>query len=325
MFGRKKIIGFGSLVLALTAYGNESESAVQKYEETLIRTFQEENEVSGFISSKIELEELRGTWNGGKIKFVLSEGSIKNSKYDNFSFFYHVAKEQYYTKSLFKGKGRGSQNTIVELVPRYQNSFANGAGNYAFEFIYTSESGDNRDAFGLKPSVNYRINENWALNYYMLVKKEYKGNFNDYEFFEMEPGFSYKINDNMGTGLNYFMKWGRVDNDDVKDVKVTETEFYFKPYIYFNIPEYQFGFSVWGEIGPFNKRVKDYDTEILKEKYEEYNSKFGISFNKKINEDFTMIGEVSFKDIEITKETKDGKEKNKAYIPFYMLGMQYHF
>lgn len=327
MFGRKNLVLLGSLALSFAMFANEGEGEpeIQKYDENVIRSFQTEDELTGFIGTKIELEELRGSWSGGKVKFVLSEGLLKNKKYDKFSLFYHVAKEQYFTKSLFKGQGRGNQNTIVELVPRYENSFKNGRGGYAFETIYTSESIDNRDAFGIKPSMHYRLTDNLNMNYYLLLKKEFKGNYNDYEFLEMEPGFSYRINDFTGAGFNYFMKWARVDNDDVKDKKVTETEFYFKPYIYFNVPKYSLGFSIWGEIGPFEKEVKDYHSEILEEEYEEYNTKFGISFNKKLNEDFTLIGEVNFKDIEITKKTSKGEEKSKAYIPLYMLGIQYHF
>ncbi|MGL5797000.1 MAG: OmpG porin family protein, partial [Cetobacterium sp.] len=262
-----------------------------------------EMKITGFVGTKVEIEELSGDVNEGKVKFVLSEGSLKHKDYDNWSLFYHVAKEQYFKSKMWDRSG-SPQNTIVEIVPRYQTSFANDKGLGAFELIYTSESIDNRDAVKLKPSAYYKINDKIAFNYYTLVGREFKGGYDDYELLEMEPGLSYKFNDNTGAGFNYFIKWGQTSND-----KFSERERFFKPYIWRNFSTAGLGASLWAEIGPYKNNVGDRNN----------NTKVGISANKSLTESLKAIGEVSYK-----REEKK-KSDEKIDITLVMLGLQYSF
>ncbi|MGL5544018.1 MAG: OmpG porin family protein [Cetobacterium sp.] len=301
------------------------ESGVKKYNENEIRFFELENELealkeensalkkgeytpnelklTGFVGTKIEVEELSKDINEGKVKFVLSEGSLKHKDYSNWSLFYHVAKEQYFKSKMWDRSG-SPQNTIVEIVPRYQRAFNNDKGMGTFEFIYTSESIDNRDAIKLKPSVYYKLNDRLSLNYYTLVGREFKGGYDDYEFLELEPGFGYKLTDNLGLGVNYFIKWGQTSNE-----KFSERERFFKPYIWRNFESIGLGLSLWGEIGPYKNNDGGRNN----------NTKFGISGNKTLTESLKMIGEVSYKREEQKKSKKD------IDITLVMLGLQYSF
>lgn len=298
-----------------------TEDGVQLRDENQYRFFEIENELnalkeehavlkakkaskfSGWVGSKVEVEDLNGDAHGGKVKFVFAEGSIKHDDYSNWSLFAHVAKEQYFSKHMWN-RGGSPQNTIVEVVPRYQFAFAEDNGMGAMELIYTSESIDRRDAIKLKPSVFYKVTEKFAVNYYALVGREFKGGYDDYEFFEMEPGFSYRFADDLGAGFNYFMKWGRVQDDDF-----SENEKFAKPYIWKNFPEYKLGASLWAEIGPYKNNRGDKNDNI----------KVGISANKQLTEDLKLVGEVSY------KREKKTKNDEKVYIPFVMAGVQYSF
>ncbi|MGL5204387.1 OmpG porin family protein [Cetobacterium sp.] len=301
------------------------DSAVKKYNENEIRFFELENELkklkdensalrkgkdiptelklTGFIGAKIEVEELSKDINEGKVKFVLSEGSLRHKDYNNWSLFYHVAKEQYF-KSKMWDRSASPQNTIIEVVPRYQRAFNNEKGIGAFEFIYTSESIDNRDAIKLKPSVYYKLSDKLSLNYYTLVGREFKGGYDDYEFLELEPGFGYKLTHNIGFGVNYFLKWGQTSNE-----KFSERERFFKPYIWRNFESVGLGLSLWGEIGPYKNNDGGRNN----------NTKFGVSGNKTLTESLKMIGEVSYKREEQKKSKKD------IDITLVMLGLQYSF
>ncbi|MGL6167679.1 MAG: OmpG porin family protein, partial [Fusobacteriaceae bacterium] len=280
--------GNDQIALLKIASGNSSkkleieseDSGVQKYNEDKIRFFELEKELealkmkkekkelklTGFIGTKVEIEELSKDINEGKVKFVLSEGSLRHEDYENWSLFYHVAKEQYF-KSKMWDRSKSPQNTIVEIVPRYQHSFKNDKGSTAFEFIYTSESIDNRDAIKLKPSFYYKINDKLAFNYYTLIGREFKGGYDDYELFEMEPGLGYKFNNNTGAGFNYFMKWGQTSNE-----KFTERELFFKPYIWRNFESLGLGLSLWAEVGPYKNNQGDKNDT----------AKYGISGNKSL-------------------------------------------
>ncbi|MGL6100139.1 MAG: OmpG porin family protein [Fusobacteriaceae bacterium] len=294
------------------------DSGVQKYNEDQIRFFELEKELeslkakkeikefkfTGFVGTKVEIEELSKDVNEGKVKFVLSEGSFKHNDYENWSLFYHVAKEQYFKSKMWDRSG-SPQNTIVEIVPRYSKPLKDDKGSAAFEFIYTSESIDDRDAVKLKPSLYYKINDKVAFNYYTLIGREFKGgNRDDYEMFEMEPGLSYKFNDNTGAGVNYFMKWGQTSNE-----KFTERERFFKPYIWRNFEDLGLGLSLWSEVGPYKNKAGDRNN----------NTKVGISGNKSLTESLKLIGEVSYK-----REEKK-KSDEKIDITLMMLGLQYSF
>ncbi|MGL5100476.1 MAG: OmpG porin family protein, partial [Fusobacteriaceae bacterium] len=213
-------------------------------------------------------------------------------------------KEQLFNNQMWNRSG-SDQNTIVELVPRYQKSFADDKGLGALELIYTSESLPNMDAIKLKPSVFYKITDKFSLNYALLLGREFKGGSNDYKFIESEPGFSYKIASDFGIGFNYFMKWGEALENDF-----SERERLAKPYIWKNFEEYKLGLSLWAEIGPYQNN----DNETKNN-----NIKIGLSGNKEISEDLTLVGEISYKKEEKTKSNKN------LYIPFYMLGVQYKF
>ena len=292
-------------------------SGVEYYNENQLRFFELENELkalkeekakkelklTGFIGTKVEIEELSKDINEGKVKFVLSEGVLKHKDYENWSLFYHVAKEQYF-KSKMWDRSKSPQNTIIEIAPRYQHNFKNDKGMTAFELIYTSESIDKRDAVKPKASIYYMINDKLATNFYTLVGREFKGEYDDYEFIEIEPGFSYRFTDNLGVGINYFLKWGQTSNE-----KFTERERFFKPYVWKNIKSLDLGLSLWGEIGPYSNNVGDRNS----------NTKFGISGNKKLTESLTMVGEVSYK-----REDKK-KSNEKVDITLVMLGLQYSF
>lgn len=292
-------------------------SGIEYYNENQLRFFELENELkalkeekakkelklTGFIGTKVEVEELSKDINEGKVKFVFAEGILKHEDYDSWSLFYHVAKEQYFKSKMWDRSG-SPQNTIVEIAPRYQYNFKNEKGLTAFELIYTSESIDNRDAVKPKASIFYMINDKLATNFYTLVGREFKGGYDDYEFVEIEPGFSYRFTDNLGMGVNYFLKWGQTSNE-----KFTERERFFKPYIWRNFQSLDLGLSLWGEIGPYSNNVGDRNS----------NTKFGISGNKKLTESLTMVGEVSYK-----REDKK-KSNEKVDITLVMLGLQYSF
>ena len=143
-------------------------SGIEYYNENQLRFFELENELkalkeekakkelklTGFIGTKVEVEELSKDINEGKVKFVFAEGILKHEDYDSWSLFYHVAKEQYFKSKMWDRSG-SPQNTIVEIAPRYQYNFKNEKGLTAFELIYTSESIDNRDA--VKPKLQFFI------------------------------------------------------------------------------------------------------------------------------------------------------------------------
>lgn len=296
---------------------NGAADGIQNYNENQLRFFELQKELetlkkekkskllklSGFVGSKIEIEELSKDINEGKVKFVFAEGILRHEDYEGWSLFYHVAKEQYFKSKMWDRSG-SPQNTIVEIVPRYQYNLKNDKGNTAFELIYTSESIDNRDAVKPKASIYYQLTDKLATNFYTLVGREFKGGYDDYEFIEIEPGFSYKFTDNLGAGVNYFMKWGQTSND-----KFSERERFFKPYIWRNFKTLDLGLSLWGEIGPYKNNMKDRNN----------NTKFGISGNKKLTESINMVGEVSYK----REEKKRSKEK--IDITLVMLGLQYSF
>lgn len=233
----------------------------------------------------------------------MAEGSLKHEDYSNWSLFFLVAKEQLFQNRMWNRSG-SNQNTIVELVPKYQKSFAGDNGMGALEFIYTSESLPNLDAIKLKPSIFYKVTDKFSLNYALLVGREFKGGANDYKFLESEPGFSYKVANDFGIGFNYFMKWGEVIENDF-----SERERLSKPYIWKNFEENKIRLSLWAEIGSYknNGGAKNNNTKI------------GLSGNKSISEDLTLVGEISYKKEEKTKSNQN------LYIPFYMLGIQYRF
>lgn len=266
-----------------------------------------ELKLSGFVGTKIEVEQINGDNEetiDGKFKVVLAEGSLRHEDYSDWSLFFLVAKEQLFNNQMWNRSG-SNQNTIVELVPRYQRSFANDRGLGALELIYTSESLSNLDAIKLRPSIFYEFTDKFSVNYALLLGREFKGGSNDYKFIESEPGFSYKITNDFGIGFNYFMKWGEVAENNF-----SERERLAKPYIWKNFENYKLGLSLWAEIGPYQNNEDGTKNN---------NTKIGLSGNKGISENLTLVGEISYKKEEKTKSNKN------LYIPFYMLGIQYRF
>lgn len=289
------------------------DSGIQNYDENQIRFFELEKELNslkekefnftGFIGTKVEVEQLSGDADAGKVKFILAEGNIKHKSYDNWSMYYNVAKEQIFSSKMWD-RSNSPQNTIVEIVPRYQKSFNNDKGVGALEFIYTSESIDNRDAVKLKPSVYYKLDEKLALNNSFLIGREFKGGYDDYELIELEPGFGYKLRDDFGMGINYFFKWGQTSNE-----RFTERERFFKPYMWKSFADLGLELSLWGEIGPYSNNHGARHN----------NTKFGITGNKRLTEALKAVGEISYK-----REEQKSSEKN-IDVTFVMLGLQYSF
>lgn len=276
---------------------------------------QEESKFHGTLGSNVEVERLirDDGVNEGKVKYTIAQGSFRHDDLPGWDFGFYSGREELFTGNLKHADYNRGVNSIQEIY--VNRSYNHEKGNIGWGVKLAGESIDQRTTPGGKVFGSYQLTDRLGMHGYALYHVEYKRGTGEFPYWEIEPGFGYKISENTGAWLNLRYQEGQWKAKD--GYSETETEWIIKPGIWHNFGK--LSASLWGEFGSFEKTVDATGAHAWTEDY----SKLGVSANYPLSKSWRMFGEASYKKIDFTSGPQ--RDEFDGYIPLFILGVNYSF
>ncbi len=249
----------------------------------------------------------------GKVKYTMIQGGFRHDDLPGWDFGFYSGREELFNGNLKHAKYNRGVNSIQEIY--VNRSYNHDKGNYGWGLKLAGESIDKRTTPGGKVFGSYQLTDRLGMHGYALYHVEYKREAGEFPYWEIEPGFGYKINDNTGAWLNFRYQEGQWKAKD--GYSETETEWIIKPGIWHNFGK--LSASLWGEFGLFEKTVDATGAHAWTEDY----SKLGVSANYPLSDSWRMFGEMSYKKIKF--ESGAARTQFDGYIPLFIVGVNYSF
>ncbi len=276
---------------------------------------EKESKFHGTLGTNIEVERIvrDDGVNEGKLKYTLIQGNFRHDDLPGWDFGFYSGREELFNGNLKHAKYDRGVNSIQEIFVNRSYGFENG--NIGWGLKLAGESIDKRTTPEVKVFGSYQLTENLDVHGYGLYHVEYKRGAGEFPYWEVEPGFGYKISDNSGAWLNFRYQVGEWNAKD--GYSETETEWIIKPGIWYSWGK--LSASLWGEFGSFEKERNSDSAHLWTEDY----SKLGISANYPLSKSWRAFGEISYKKIDF----KNGPERKgfDGYIPLFIAGVNYSF
>jgi hypothetical protein len=281
---------------------------------TAVNVPKEKGRFHGTLGTNVEVEQVRRDdgLNEGKVKYTFAQGSFRHDDLPGWDFGFYSGREYLYNGDLFSATYDRGTNAIQELFVNRNYGFERG--NIGWGVALKSESIDERTTPEGKVFGSYQITDRFDFHGYAMYNIEFKQNRGNFNYWEIEPGFGYKIADNSGAWLNFRLQQGEwVPKQGAKEL---ETEWIIKPGVWYSWGK--LSASLWGEFGKFEKEASATSAHLWTETY----SKVGISANYPIAKNWRVFGETSYK----WQDFKDGNDEEfGGYIPVFIAGINYSF
>ncbi len=244
----------------------------------------------GTLGSNVEIEHLsRGDGiEEGKVKVTYMQGNFRHDGLPGWDFGFYAGREELYSGKLLEADYNRGVNAIEEVYVN-KNFKINDKFNVGLGGKLASESIDKRLTPEIKAFTSYQITDKLDFHGYGLFHTEFKRDIGKFHYWEMEPGFGYKLADNMGMWLNFRYQEGYWHPSDDLAYKEDEQEMIIKPGAWYNWDK--FSASVWAEIGWFEKNNSDLDIHAWSEDY----VKVGLSGNYRLTDSWRLFGQASYK------------------------------
>lgn len=275
----------------------------------------EESKFHGTLGSNIEIERVirDDGVNEGKVKYTIAQGNFRHDDLPGWDFGFYSGREELFNSNLKHAKYNRGVNSIQEIY--VNRSYSHDKGNVGWGVKLAGESLDQRTTPEGKIFGSYELTDRLDVHGYALYHVEYKRGTGEFPYWEVEPGFGYKISDNSGAWLNYRYQVGEWNAKD--GYEETETEWIIKPGVWYNFGK--LSASLWGEFGSFEKNRNSDSSHLWTEDY----SKIGISANYPLSNSWRIFGEVSYKKLDL--ESGPERDAFDGYIPLFILGVNYSF
>ena len=250
----------------------------------------------------------------GKIGITLAEFSLWNNKYEGYSIFGKIIN---YSMTDGDLSTNGSNGYLVEVWPTYRTAL-NSKTNVWLAVPFKSEQyskGDNGEtymgynSFGFAPGIDYNFTNSisgWAKTYYKHDVQTSHSNGVEDNFLETEAAISYKINDNLKLNLGYLYKvWEEKDlrHEDAKKKNIDENVGKFSLNV--GVPKYDLTVTPFLEIGGYYDEYHSVQSDYLGVYDEKDSYKMGLYLDKKINENWKVMGEFSIKKQKVKTTSED--------------------
>ena len=273
----------------------------------------------GTLGTGFEIEGDRRTDNfhGGKVKFNIAQGNFRHDSLPGWEFGFYSGREQFYTGSVEHGNFTANDpymNSIQEVYANRTYNLDRGAIGWGIKL--GGESADDRTVPEGKIFGSYNLTDAIDFHGYAMYHVEIKQDRGDFYYYELEPGFGFKLTEDTGAWMNFRYQVGNWRPNSGR--KETELEWIIKPGIWHRINN-ELTLSLWGEFGQFNKEDTNTNDKIWKESYQKY----GISANYLLTKTWTIFGEVSYKRVLYTDY--DGGNRFDGYLPLIAAGVNYSF
>lgn len=210
----------------------------------------EEGRLHGVLGTNIEIERVvddRGG-NSGKVKYTLAQGNFRHDDLPGWDFGFYSGREELFQGNL-KHADYGDVNAIQEVYANKAYGFDRGSVGWGVKLA--AESIDKRLTPGGKVFGSYQLTDNLEVHGYALYHVEYKRDAGEFPYYELEPGFGYKISDNAGAWLNFRYQVGEWKGKD--GARLTETETIIKPGIWYSWGK--LSASLWVSLVHLRKRT----------------------------------------------------------------------
>lgn len=276
---------------------------------------QEEAKFHGTLGTNVEVERVirDDGVNEGKVKYTLLQGNFRHDDLPGWDFGFYSGREELFNGNLKHAKYDRGVNAIQEIF--INRSYGHDKGHIGWGVKLAGESIDKRTTPEAKVFGSYQLTNNLEMHGYALYHVEYKRDAGEFPYWEVEPGFGYKISDNSGAWLNFRYQVGEWNAKD--GYAETETEWIIKPGIWYSWGK--LSASLWGEFGSFEKERNSDSAHLWTEDY----SKVGISANYPLSKSWRMFGEASYKKLDL--ESGPERDAFDGYIPLFILGVNYSF
>lgn len=278
---------------------------------------EKEGTLHGSVGTKIESEHFSRSdnVNEGKVKFTFGEVNLRHDNLPGWDFGGYSGREELFSGSLLSAEYDRGVNSIQEIY--LNRSYSIEGGNLGWGLKLAGESIDKRVKPEVKVFGSYNLNKVVEVHGYALYHVQFKKQTGHFDYYELEPGFGFKIADNMGAWLNFRYQTGTWNPKTGFANNEKEAEVIIKPGMWYGFNDKLSGF-VFAEIGKFKKKNVATGAHLWKDDY----VKLGGGMGYNITKNMRIFGEVSYKDSDI----KDGNHKSlKGKLPFGMLGMNYSF
>ncbi|EEX32207.1 MULTISPECIES: OmpG porin family protein [Vibrio] len=278
----------------------------------------EDSKLHGTIGTNVEIEQWKEVKNGevlnngGKVKYSLANGNFRHEDWAGVDFGFYMAREFNYSGELFSADHDGV-NDITEIY--LNKSYAIDNGSIGWGVKYAQESADKRSTPEGKVFGSYQINDWLDFHGYALYHVEIKQNLGNFDYYELEPGFGFKIAKNMGAWINFRYQQGVWDAKGDSDKEV-ETETIIKPGMWYSFGHWSA--ALFAEIGKFDKENDRTGASLHSEDY----VKLGASANYPISKNWSVFGEFSYKTVDVV--FGDGQDGENT-LPFGLIGVNYSF
>ncbi|WP_421197543.1 OmpG porin family protein [Aeromonas enteropelogenes] len=274
----------------------------------------DEGKFHGTLGSNVEVERVIRDDNvsEGKVKYTLMQGNFRHDNLPGWDFGFYSAREELFTGNLKHADYNRGVNSIQEVY--VNRSYSHDRGTVGWGVKLAGESLDQRTTPEAKIFGSYQLTDNFDIHGYAMYHVEYKRGTGEFPYWEIEPGFGYKISDNSGAWLNFRYQSG--EWNPKTGAAETEVEWIIKPGIWYSFGK--LSASLWGEFGSFEKE-RNFDSAHL---WTENYSKLGISASYPLSNSWNVFGEVSYKKIDFENEQRVSFDGN---IPVVILGVNYSF
>ncbi|WP_028022189.1 OmpG porin family protein [Enterovibrio calviensis] len=275
----------------------------------------EPSKFHGSFGTNVEVERIirDDGVNEGKVKYTIAQGGFRHDDLPGWDFGFYSGREELFNGNLKHATYNRGVNSIQEIY--VNRSYSHEKGNIGWGLKLAGESIDKRTTPGAKVFGSYQLTDRLGMHGYALYHVEYKRGTGEFPYWEIEPGFGYRINDNTGAWLNFRLQEGQWNAKD--GYSETETEWIIKPGIWHNFGK--LSASIWGEFGAFEKNVDATGAHAWTEEY----SKLGVSANYPLSDNWRVFGEASYKKIDFASGAQ--REQFDGYIPLVILGLNYSF
>ncbi|MGL4448978.1 MAG: OmpG porin family protein [Shewanella sp.] len=281
---------------------------------------QDEGKFHGSLGSNMEVEHVdrEDGLAEGKIKFTLAQGNFRHDDLQGWDFGFYSGREELYNGNITHANYNRGVNSIHELF--VNRTYKMQSGYYGWGTKLAMESADKRTTPEVKIFGGYNITERLTASGYAMYHVEYKRNAGEFDYWEMEPGLGYKLNETTGMWLNVRYQEGQWQPKSGNNEN--EREWFIKPGVWHNWGKLTT--SLWGEFGIFDKEKDGNSDPLWREKY----AKYGVSANYPLTTAWNVFGEFSYKSISYDNyDYNNGGKKNRfgGYIPLFVLGVNYNF
>ncbi|MEZ9060383.1 OmpG porin family protein [Vibrio pelagius] len=276
----------------------------------------ENSKLHGSLGTNLEVERFNRDdgISEGKLKYTLAQGNFSHEDLPGWGFGFYSAREELFSGNLKHADYNRGVNAIQEVWINKSNGF--DGGSWGWQFAMKGESIDKRTTPEGKVFGNYQLTDRLDIHGYAMYHVEYKRGAGEFRFWEIEPGFGYKIADNMGAWINFRYQEGEWHDKSAGHVN-SEAEWIIKPGIWRSFGD--FSASIWGEFGGFEKtRESDGATEWT----EDY-AKVGVSANYPLTKHWRLFGEVSYKTIDFNKKGINPRMDGDTSVG--IIGVNYSF